>query len=385
MLTGRTPWTGNSEYELIRNIEKQPLTFPVELSETTKDFIRRCVALEEKDRLSWDDLLVHPIFKGYFSAKNKSFENKYKTIMNHIRYQVKSKNIDLESIFHSMGYNKAKPMIYQSFNSLMLGIDSELTEQEIKYIFKQINTSNSGAVTFEEFDSALNEFGVPTTSQIKAQNAETPPVEVKIDPNVLRQQVNVKVANAFHKLIVKLNEQKNSLFNVFDYYKLSEKNCMNIADFDKLMMALDSTFTKQEIEVAFSFFDRNGTKNVSLEEFVAFFTSVTGQVPVKSGQALFRKDSTGSTGSEASYTHTVGMQYPTTPLFGTNQYNQQVGGQLNQQMGYMQPQQQQIQVQGQYGYGTTPNFNTNNVYGNTGFGNAYGYQADVYGQQGYRY
>lgn len=173
--------------------------------------------------------------------------------MNHIRYQVKSKNIDLESIFTSMGYNKSTPMMYQSFNSLMLGIDSELTEQEIKYIFKQINVSGSGAITFEEFDNSLNEFGVPTTSSIKGaggnnehilKNNNSPVDQRKIDPNVLRQQVTLKVANAFHKLIIKLNEQKNTLFNVFDYYKLTEKGSMNIAEYDKLMLALDNTFSK---------------------------------------------------------------------------------------------------------------------------------------------
>ena len=47
--------------------------------------------------------------------------------MNHIRFQVKSKNIDLENIFLGMGYSKASPMIYESFHSLMIGIDPELT------------------------------------------------------------------------------------------------------------------------------------------------------------------------------------------------------------------------------------------------------------------
>ena len=68
---------------------------------------------------------------------------------------------------------------------------------------------------------------MPTTSSIKnhdnQQAAKTnSPVEQKqIDPNVMRQQVNLKVANSFHKLIVKLSDQKNTLFNVFDYYKLT--------------------------------------------------------------------------------------------------------------------------------------------------------------------
>ena len=34
--------------------------------------------------------------------------------MNDLRYMIKSKNIDLESIFVSMGYGKASPMNFQS-------------------------------------------------------------------------------------------------------------------------------------------------------------------------------------------------------------------------------------------------------------------------------
>ena len=300
-------------------------------------------------------------------------------------------------------------MIYQSFNTLMLGIDSELTEQEIKYIFKQINVSNSGAITFEEFDNALNEFGVPTTSTIKnvqqlAKNNQSPPqpqpllpLDNKIDPNVMKQQVNLKVADTFYKLIIKMKQQNTTLFDVIDYYKLSEKGFINIADYDKLMQDLDGKFTKPEIELAFSFFDKNGTKNVSLKDFCAYFTSMTGYPLVQNlqnaqniqngqnNQAIYRKESQNSTASDNSYTHTVGinMQYP------TPQFNQQGAGQLNQQqLAYLQQQQQQqqqiqqqqIQAQGNYGYATTPGY-TNNVYQNaTGYsGNGYGYQTDFYG------
>lgn len=68
---------------------------------------------------------------------------------------------------------------------------------------------------------------------------------IQMDPAVFRQQVNLKVANAFHKLIVKLTQQNNTLFSVFDFYKLTQKGAMNINDYDKLMTALDPTFTKQ--------------------------------------------------------------------------------------------------------------------------------------------
>jgi hypothetical protein len=51
------------------------------------------------------------------------------------------------------------------------------------------------------------------------------------DPNTLKKQVDLKVANAFHKLIISLSNQQNTLYSVFDYYQLTSKGAININDF----------------------------------------------------------------------------------------------------------------------------------------------------------
>ena len=42
LMCGRTPWDGNSEYELINNIERRPIQFPEYISQVSRDFISRC-------------------------------------------------------------------------------------------------------------------------------------------------------------------------------------------------------------------------------------------------------------------------------------------------------------------------------------------------------
>jgi hypothetical protein len=56
--------------------------------------------------MSWDELFLHPIFKGFFSEKgvNNVFENKLKQIMNDMRFYIKSNNLDLSKILFSLGY-----------------------------------------------------------------------------------------------------------------------------------------------------------------------------------------------------------------------------------------------------------------------------------------
>lgn len=46
MLHGQTPWTGLSWIDLLQNIKKRPLQIKKDLSETTKDFLRKALELE---------------------------------------------------------------------------------------------------------------------------------------------------------------------------------------------------------------------------------------------------------------------------------------------------------------------------------------------------
>ena len=39
----------------------------------TRHFILHCLRLREADRLSWDEVFVHPIFNGYFSQRADQF------------------------------------------------------------------------------------------------------------------------------------------------------------------------------------------------------------------------------------------------------------------------------------------------------------------------
>ncbi len=66
MLHGHTPWTASSEFELVKNLETKPLKVDADLSEPTIDFLRRTLAINEVDRLSWDEVFLHPIFEGAF-------------------------------------------------------------------------------------------------------------------------------------------------------------------------------------------------------------------------------------------------------------------------------------------------------------------------------
>jgi serine/threonine-protein kinase ULK/ATG1 len=64
LMYGRLPWHGKSEMELLSNISHAQIPFHLEQSvtEQAKDFIKGCLQVDEKKRISWEDVYVHPLF-----------------------------------------------------------------------------------------------------------------------------------------------------------------------------------------------------------------------------------------------------------------------------------------------------------------------------------
>ena len=99
------------EFELVKNIETKPVKINEKLHPDTQDFIIKCLKIDEDNRMSWDQVFMHPIFKGYFkqyALQNQQFEDKLKMVMTELRFQINSKNIDLNKLLESMGMKNEK-------------------------------------------------------------------------------------------------------------------------------------------------------------------------------------------------------------------------------------------------------------------------------------
>lgn len=55
MLHGKTPWMANNELQLITAIHTQKVTYSKLISDTSRDFISRCLEIKEEDRISWEE------------------------------------------------------------------------------------------------------------------------------------------------------------------------------------------------------------------------------------------------------------------------------------------------------------------------------------------
>lgn len=65
--------------------------------------------VDEKERISWQEVYEHPIFGGRFMSithKNKQLSEKAGYVINKLRMEIHSQNIDMEKLFNKLKYSK---------------------------------------------------------------------------------------------------------------------------------------------------------------------------------------------------------------------------------------------------------------------------------------
>jgi Ca2+-binding EF-hand superfamily protein len=133
------------------------------LSDVTVDFLKGCLQVEEKDRMSWNEIFVHGIFKGCFlnrADENREFENKMKSIMTKLRYYFHLNREDLEHYLTKYGYKEQEELSFESYYEFLKVANPNITYNEAVYIFKKTDLDGNGAISLEEILTMLKNYGI---------------------------------------------------------------------------------------------------------------------------------------------------------------------------------------------------------------------------------
>lgn len=85
-------------------------------------------------------------------------------MINSLRLEIHSQNIDLEKLFNRMKLSKASHLNKQEFCNLLRTLDPKLEEDELHYVFVEFDADGSGTVDFEEFRRQLEQSGIRMNS-----------------------------------------------------------------------------------------------------------------------------------------------------------------------------------------------------------------------------
>lgn len=75
LVFGKQPWPCRDCNSYLQNIKNMPLKFPFDktISEEYKDFLRRCLKVNEDDRIGWDEVFKHPVLTKKMNEKEIVF------------------------------------------------------------------------------------------------------------------------------------------------------------------------------------------------------------------------------------------------------------------------------------------------------------------------
>lgn len=68
MLHGRTPWLAHNELQLITAIHSQKIAYSKLISDLSRDFIARCLQIDDDHRITWEEAFAHPLLAPPSSA-----------------------------------------------------------------------------------------------------------------------------------------------------------------------------------------------------------------------------------------------------------------------------------------------------------------------------
>ena len=172
LVTGKYPFNGKDQKEIIRNIKEGRFSFPEDiidkLSNELRDLIKNCLQVNPAKRLSAKEALKHPIFNKYkineyFIHVTPAFLNK--TINNIKKYDTKNKLQTLCFSYFVLNYPNQDDIIL------------------INRVFSKFNTSNNGQLTEEELRKGLMKYLFKGKKNKDAAEKEANSIFIKLDDN----------------------------------------------------------------------------------------------------------------------------------------------------------------------------------------------------------
>ena len=267
IICGKTPWPSKTQYELINKILNEPLRFPhnISITDDSKDFIKKCVTNDEKERLSWEDCFKHSImtevdlnkFQPRRTTTANVYDNQAIEIIKNLQKVIKEKNISLEKLFAKLDKSGDNMLDVKEFSRLVRAISPNCAEEVTNYLFERWDIDKSGSLSFDEFKKMINEKDYNTYIMY-------------IDP-MLEQ----KAGRVIQRLVDTVKADNISIVDFFLKFDNKKKSALDLDELHSMMMEIDSTITLKEAEYIFDLLDENKDGGISLVEFQAVFKSKT--------------------------------------------------------------------------------------------------------------
>ncbi|CAK61716.1 unnamed protein product (macronuclear) [Paramecium tetraurelia] len=229
LLFGRTPWLCRSFDTYLMEIQTKPLQFPyeIEISANVKDFIKRCLKIEEQNRMSWTELLKHPMLQAQGKLKRQATQERLNFTVLEREYLYNIQLICAQHNFQAKDLMKqcGKTHINQEeFQNMLRKIMNQDNDEISKQLFGKFDQSKDGLISAQEFEYLFSEYDFAPIDTLAVQITHELQAIIKI------YQISLK------QLFEQLDQDKNGFLDQKEFEflikkiapKLSQKNIFEI-------------------------------------------------------------------------------------------------------------------------------------------------------------
>lgn len=73
--------------------------------------------------------------------------------MGELRFEINSKNIDLDRLIDGLGFKNNKELNYEEFTQFLKHIHPKITNKEINFFFEKMDTNADGSISMKELEA----------------------------------------------------------------------------------------------------------------------------------------------------------------------------------------------------------------------------------------
>ncbi|CAD8122541.1 unnamed protein product [Paramecium sonneborni] len=245
LLFGRTPWLCRSFDTYLMEIQTKPLQFPyeIEISPNVKDFIKNCLKIEEHNRMSWSELLKHPMLQLQGKLKRQptqerlNFSVQEREYLYNIQLVCAQHNFQAKDLMKQCGKTHIN---LQEFQNMLKKIINQNNEELGSKLFQKFDQSKDGLISAQEFEYLFSEYDFAPLNTISVQIIHELQAIIKI------YQISLK------QLFVQLDQDKNGF--------LDQK------EFEFLIKKIAPKLSSHNIKEIFKNYDQDNDGKISLKE-----------------------------------------------------------------------------------------------------------------------
>jgi len=245
LLTGKFPFYGKTENEIIEKILNQKIEFNEEIfdkiSPEAKDLIQKCLIHDKNKRISASEALKHPFFA------NIDLNNIY------------HEKIDLKEVLSSLKYFSKHSKFYQVVLAFLSHNYAEKTQlDKLKKIFYKIDTNLDGKLSKEELMNAYKLSGI----KIKKSQLDKIINSMDFDNNgYIEYEEFIRATIPKENLFTDIN-----LKTAFDMFDLDKNGSISLSEI-KEVLGIKKNDDDKVIQELMNEVHRTGNEEITFEQF----------------------------------------------------------------------------------------------------------------------